>query len=416
MRPTPIVLFLSLLSKTLAGPLDFWTCTLVLTNASVSDAIFANGRFIVGVGGGQSGRPSTMISEDGLTWRETREETLGSFCTGNGVIVARGNDSIVSSPDGVSWIARRPFRLSRLYSLTFGPGRFFAQVGNEAGTNTDFWSSMDGVKWTRATTNFWPESFTQAGLLPVIEYVFDRWITKGSVLGQLTVPLQSLDGLNFTSNPDWPLVNKFQHNGTAWVGVIATNTSLVATSRDGVNWTTLSPNPNWTDNSNGNGTIYGITTSGGRFFASGSVNYFFESTDGIHWTDHQVDVGRSTKWHDWLGLYAPVIAGNNRAVAFARVSTPPTNNFNGAGKLSVARFYVSQPLTNSIVPELGMASLPALRLEAGTVGSGYHVEATEAVEGAWRRVATVFPTNFPFTFLAPEGEQRGRLYRAVVRD
>lgn len=63
-----------------------------------------------------------------------------------------------------------------------------------------------------------------------------------------------------------------------------------------------------------------------------------------------------------------------------------------------------------------MTSLPTLRLEAGTVGSGYHVEASEAVGGAWRRVATVFPTNFPFTFLAPEGEQRGRFYRAVVRD
>ena len=129
-----------------------------------------------------------------------------------------------------------------------------------------------------------------------------------------------------------------------------------------------------------------------------------------------MDVGRSTKWYDSLGLYAPVIAGNNRAVTFARVSTPPTNNFNGAGRLLVTRFYVSQPLTNSIVPELGMTSLPALRLEAGTVGSGYHVEAAEAMGGAWRRVATVFPTNFPFTFLAPEGEQRGRFYRAVVRD
>ena len=415
MRRFLLVLFLSIVPRTTAGPLDFWTCSLVLTNATVSDAIFANGKFIVSMGGGPAGRSSTMTSEDGVSWRETREERLWGFCTGNGVIVGRGGDSIVSTSDGVSWIARRPFLVDTIRGLTFGQGRFVAQVGGgSVGDPIRLWTSPDGMGWAMVATNFWPESFARISFVPELCYSGNRWVTltepfeARSLL--LPEPLQSFDGMDFSPNPNWPSFRRLRHNGTSWAGILTDNYRLVSTSRDGMTWTTIEPNSNWGDN------IKTLTAYEGRFFASGWVNYFFESTDGIRWTDHEVDVRLSTKWYDRLTVLAPIVAGNNRAVAFAAVSTPPTNNTSGAGKLPVARFYVSQPLTNSIVPELGMASLPALKLEAGTVGSGYHVEASEAVGGPWRRVATVFPTNFPFTFLAPEGEQRGRFYRAVVRD
>lgn len=416
MRPTLILLFLSLLSQTLAGPLDFWTCTLVLTNASVSDAIFANGRFIVSLGGIADSRTSTLVSEDGVTWRETREQAITQLTTGNGLIVGVARDSIVSSADGVAWIARRPFLIGNgVNSISFGLGRFLAQVsapgpdpsGNWE-TTSDLWSSVDGINWIPWVTNIWPPF--QGGSLPRVTFVQDRWTTLMWPTGpDLPIgPLESFDGVRFAPNTTWPPLGALEHNGSTWVGSTWTNNSpQVAVSKDATNWSVFLPNPNW---SNGR-----LTTYGGRFFCTPGVNYFFESLDGTRWVDHEVDLARSAKWFGVLGISAPILAGNNRAVAFASVRTPPTNS-NGSGSRPVTRFYVSQPLTNSLVPELGMASLPALRLEAGTVGSGYHVEATEAVGGAWRRVATVFPTNFPFTFLAPEGEQRGRLYRAVVRD
>ena len=416
MRPTLIFLFLSLLSKTLAGPLDFWTCTLVLTNASVSDAIFANGRFIVSLNGGQGGRASTMVSEDGVTWRETREQTITQMTTGNGLIVGVAGDSIVSSSDGVAWIARRPFLMGNgVNSISFGLGRFLAQVSapgpdpNRAWEMTsDMWSSVDGMNWIPWATNIWPPF--QGGNSPRVTFVQDRWTTLMWPTGpDLPIgPLESFDGIRFVPNTTWPPMSALEHNGSTWVGLTWTNNSpQVAVSKDSTNWSVFSPTPNW---SNGR-----LTTYGGRFFCARGANYFFESIDGTRWVDHEVDLARSAKWFGVLGISAPILAGNNRAVAFAGVLTPPTNSI-GNGSRPVTRFYVSQPLTNSIVPELGMMSLPALRLEAGTVGSGYHVEASEAVGGAWRRVATVFPTNFPFTFLAPEGEQRGRFYRAVVRD
>ncbi len=423
MRPTLIFLFLSLLSKTLAGPLDFWTCTLVLTNASVSDAIFANGRFVVSLGAPWSAgsRSSTMISEDGITWRETREQTITRLATGNGVIVGvagdvgAAGDSIVSSSDGVAWIARRPFLIGTgINAISFGLGRFLAQVSapgpdpNRAWEMTsDLWSSVDGINWIPWATNIWPPF--QGGNSPRVTFVQDRWTTLGWPLGPdfPIGPLESFDGIQFMPNTTWPPMSALVHNGNTWVGTLWNNSSQIAVSKDATNWSVFSPNPNW---SNGR-----LTTYGGRFFCARGANYFFESIDGTRWVDHEVDLARSAKWFGVLGIFAPILAGNNRAVAFAGVLTPPTNSI-GNGSRPVTRFYVSQPLTNSIVPELGMMSLPALRLEAGTVGSGYHVEASEAVGGAWRRVATVFPTNFPFTFLAPEGEQRGRFYRAVVRD
>jgi hypothetical protein len=179
MRPTLIFLLLSLLSKTLAGPLDFWTCTLVLTNASVSDAIFANGRFIVSVGAGATGgRSSTLVSDDGATWRETREEWFRSFHQGNGVIVAVGSDSIASSSDGASWVARRPFRVAGLRGFTFGQGRFLAQVGSGSVVDPiSLWTSADGIGWAIVATNFWPESFARISFVPELSYSGDRWVT-----------------------------------------------------------------------------------------------------------------------------------------------------------------------------------------------------------------------------------------------
>lgn len=413
MRPVFLLLLLVFASvgRLSAGPLDFWTCNLVLTNATVIDAIFANGKFVVGVSGASGGRSSILVSDDGGNWREAREGSIGSLCQGNGVIVGTDGSAILSSSDGVSWIARRPFFVSQTRQLLFGQGRFVAQVGNGTGDNPiALWSSPDGIEWSVVSTSLWPESFVRAQFWPRLAFVKDRWTTLDRDPDLLPVPMQSFDGLHFTPNPEWPVLDNVQYNGWAWVGGPVTNLSTVAVSRDGIRWTLHAPNPNWQA-----GNVFRLTTYAGRFFACGSKNFFFESLDGERWTDHQVDLLTSTKWDGWLNMAAPILAGNNRAVAVAQVYTPATNSI-GQGKRPVIRFYVSQPLTNGVAPMLGMSSLPALKLESGTIGGGYHIESATSVIGPWERVATVFPTHFPFTFLAPIGEQQNRIYRAVVRD
>ncbi len=413
---TRFVLGLSVLISTaaLAGPLDFWSISLAVTNANWNGGIFANGRFVVSLDNGQGATgAATLVSEDGLTWRRAREETIRQLTAGNGLIIGTvGTEeglAVVSSGDGENWIPRRlPYR-GAVASLTYGLGKFWIHSLKTEGSSDEhvMLASPDGLNWEVATTNSWPRrvgDLTDGNKVAQRQVVFchDRFLTQldtenPTVTGEV---LQSFDGTHFEPAPGWPAFTSIAHLNGNWVLATKTNPFTISVSANGEAWTTFSPSPFWRNGQ--------IRSDGQRLFSHSGQNFFFESVDGVKWVDHQVDLPTR------FSLSLPLMSGANKALVLSRYTLPPVGT-KPQPNTNVARVYFSQPFAPMTPATLAATQQPALTLEAGTVGSGYQVEAADNLSGPWTPVATLFPTNFPFSFLAPEAGRHFRFFRAVGR-
>jgi hypothetical protein len=399
----------------LAGPLDFWSISLAVTNANWNGGIFANGRFVVSLDNGQGATgAATLVSEDGLTWRRTREETIRQLTAGNGLIigtVGTGDGTgaglaVVSSGDGENWITRRPPFRGSVVSLSYGLGKFWIH-GYETerpGEEHVMLASADGMNWEVATTNSWAQFVGPENQKEQRQVVFchDRFLTQFSNNHTTTTGevLQSFDGTHFAPAPGWPAFTSIAHLNGNWVLANKTNTSTISVSTNGEAWTTFSPSPFWRNGQ--------IRSNGQRLFSHSGQNFFFESVDGVKWVDHQVDLPTR------FSLSLPLVSGANKALVLSRYTLPPVGT-KPQPNTNVARVYFSQPFAPVTPATLAATQQPALTLEAGTVGSGYQVEAADNLSGPWTPVATLFPTNFPFSFLAPEAGRHFRFFRAVGR-
>jgi hypothetical protein len=304
-----------------------------------------------------------------------------------------GGPAVISSGDGENWIAKRLPVPWGIRSLTFGLGRFWILTDSDPSVTL---SSTDGLAWDIAGTNAWQGSLV---------FCHDRFLTSGA-----TIPLQSFDGAFFAPAPNLPSFSSIAYLDGTWVATKPGDSSI-AVSTNAIDWTTVSPSPFW-------GVVAKVTSDGTRFIASSGGNFFFESTDGFKWIDHQVEIWNPTTRFSLQQLYpgktAPLITGANRMLALGRFQVPSF----GTGvqpNTNAARIYLSQPLASTLPASLSVRSLPALTIDVGTVGSGYRIDSSDAVGGPWVPVTTVFPTNFPFLFLAPDPDRTGRFYRAVGR-
>lgn len=360
-----------------------------MTNALWVDGIFANGRFVVSLAqqNGVASNNVILVSEDGTTWKRAREEQASKFTTGNGLIVAVvGGPAVISSSDGENWIAKRLPVLVGIRSLAFGLGRFWILSDSNP---TVTLSSADALQWDIVGTNTW-----QGGLV----FCHDRFFTTDAV-----APLQSFDGTNFDPVTNLPRFGSIAYLDGTWVAAKIGDPSL-SVSTNAVDWTTVLPSPFWS----GGGKV---SSDGERFIASNGANFFFESTNGFSWIDHQVEISNATTG---FALGGPLLTGANRMIALGKLRVPSF----GTGvqpNTNSARLYLSQPLASTLPAFLAVQFLPALSLESGTVGSGYRIDSADAVGGPWVPSATVFPINFPFYFLAPDPDPSGKFYRAVGR-
>ncbi len=407
-----LVSFLLLGTAAIAAPLDFWSVQLAVTNTTWNDGIFANGRFVVSL---NNPNAATLTSEDGLVWKRTREEAIRQLAAGNGLfvgVVGSGEQqAVVSSGDGEAWIARRLPYQGEVVSLTYGLGKFWIHGSNFGPLQPEhvMLASADGQNWEVATTNDWPRlvgDLTDGNKVAQRQVVFchDRFLTQLAT-GNPTAAgevLQSFDGTHFEPAPGWPAFISIAHLNGNWVLVNKTN-AAISVSTNGEAWTTFSPSPFWRNGQ--------IRSDGQRLFSHSWGNFFFESTNGLTWVDHQVDLNIPGAQ---FNLTTPLISGANRTLALGRRLLPPVGT-KPQPDTNVARVYVSQPLAPPEPATLLARLRPALTIETGTTGSGYRIEAADILTGPWIPLATVFPTNFPFSFLAPESDQQFRFYRAVVR-
>jgi hypothetical protein len=416
------------LIRTLAGPLDFWTRTLAVTNrpalAMPGSAAYANGRWVASLptGIGTNATAMTFVSDDGQNWNPAREQSIGNLTTGNGLFVgvaASGSfPVIVSSADGVAWITRR-LPIAGNPQLSYGNGLFWCDVASNNSRDPYRFarmSSPDALTWTIVSTNNILSGQSSSGnsYSRATTFCHDRFLAllrdgeyPADYLPDVQI-LESFDGVHFTPNANWPLINSIGYLNGTWVGVLATNASMITVSTNGTDWTHVNPGPWWPRYPR-------IKVANGRFIVAGTTqqntrNYFLESSDGMTWVDHEVDLFNTLTWRS-LGVF-DVVEGPNRVLAMACLVVGGS----WPNEVYANRLYLSEPLTKAVAPVLGIGRQPALRLESGSVGSGYHIEAADAPNMPWRRLATVYPQAFPFTFLAPEPVQTHRIYRAVARD
>ena len=118
----------------------------------VSDAVYGNGRFLAigGVGGPTNQVGLAMTSTNGFDWTTnvTGPSWLAGCAFGNGMFVAVGNSTLLSSPDGVNWTSRVSTNVLGIYGVDF-VGDHFLAIGRAGLMMT----SLDGIHWSAPTTD-----------------------------------------------------------------------------------------------------------------------------------------------------------------------------------------------------------------------------------------------------------------------
>ena len=224
-----------------------------------SSLIYGNGMFI-----GMS-QTAFATSLDGVTWtnRTPRPSVSnpGGIAYGNGrfvVVSVSGNQSAYSS-DGITWTAGGTLSASQVWDgPVYGNGLFVAIGNNSAVT------SPDGLLWTARIVPLgnWNKIAYNNGI-----FLASKW-DSGGASGIITSP----DGINWTAPTTWSF------NSSGWSGLAAdsglfamTNngSKSVVISRDGVNWESYSLPL---------GNMPTVTAREGRFFITGGLQSLFIST------------------------------------------------------------------------------------------------------------------------------------------
>jgi len=217
------------LNITVNDPLTQWTIGNVGFTASMQEANYLNGRYIL------TGNQYAYFSIDGTSWTRSYLNinfNAGGIAYGNGIYVITGYDWINSawaatayySTDGKYWSHATLPTLDRMNDVVWGNDRFVA-VGDNGATMY----SLDGITWT-----------------------------EGNIIGTA-----SMDAISFA-------------NGE----FLAVGDNEVHASSDGVSWVDRSANTGLASWHN----LKDITYANGQFLAGGWYSGILYSTDqGTHW-------------------------------------------------------------------------------------------------------------------------------------
>jgi hypothetical protein len=287
-----------------------WTSRLAPAFVGLKSVAARPGLFVAVGGTGDSTRGTTWSSPDGITWtpHTTPVLTLGdrgllwSVTCSNGLFVAVGEydllpqrgQSIITSADGVTWTVRRdaPYE-GAVYGVTFGNGRFIA-VGDGG-----FYSSIDGTSWSLSAT-------LVGGYYAAVTYQGGRFVAVG---GQDDAVLLRAAGLIATSTNgvSWStqaVASSFTLNASAYgngVSVAAGDYGVTLTSTNAVTWTNSTP---WESIRS----LAQVASGGGTLVAVGEYGAILSSTNAMQWT-------RRTSERDFDHSLAGVAYGNGRFVA-----------------------------------------------------------------------------------------------------
>lgn len=244
-----------------------WTTGTLATSKNFYKVVYGNGKFVTFA---QSGWPYTSV--DGSTWTSNSNETLytsggSSLVFGNGIFIQSESNKI--STDGLYWASVFDGNKTNGFftnSIVYGNNQFVA-VG--AGT------SLCAIS---TDSNFWLYPQLPAGGFNSVAYGADLYVAIGNY-----VCATSTNGINWTSRT-YPLTNTTGNQsyyirfvGNKFVAVASGTTtgwSRIASSTDGLSWSTASPSV---------APFRAVTYGNSTYVVVGSSTCV-TSTDAISWT------------------------------------------------------------------------------------------------------------------------------------
>jgi probable HAF family extracellular repeat protein len=271
--------------------------------------------------------------------------SLNAVTFGNGLFVAVGDHgAIVTSPNGNVWTPRASGTTDQLPAIAFGNGRF---VATRANRDIPGLTSADGINWTPVTVTDSNGAPADTGAFEMIVFGDGRFMAAGSMTSPSTDLMASTDGLSFRIIIPAHYPDPFPLN-------------------------------------------ISLTTLGyfrGKFYGSGSSEYYYASSDGVSW-----------KQTGWYGEKIFATDGVSKVVlaegAYPRFSIDAAHTFQRG-----------ESLMDWYLPPSNFTPL----LRAACYGAGVFV-AVDRKGGAW--------TSARGEFWAPKGYSAtaGEEFRSVVFD
>jgi hypothetical protein len=305
---------------------------------------FGEGVFVA-VGG-----KTIVTSTDGTTWAQHdcgAQIDLRAIAYGNGVFVAVGEaGTILTSSDGTSWSQRDSWTQNYLLAITYGNGVFVA-VG-EAGT---ILTSSNGINWTQSISGtenafsgitYGDALFVVVGESNVVTSSdgitwSHRDLGAGNYASRITYGaglFVTVGGNTIITSPDGIIWTK-RTSGTyePFFDIAYGNGRFVAVGQCGVSFNTSIDGITWQnlpDYWRGNCLQQGIGFGNGQFLAVGDTVY--RSPDGLNWS----------RANYWAGDFLQAITyGNNQYVAVGETILTSLNSLDWV------------PLLSSAIPSVG---------------------------------------------------------------
>lgn len=244
----------------------------------VSGGAFGNGRYVFAGGWG-----TLLTSTNGVTWTQTAVPEVGvpwdAVAYGNGkfVLVSQDGD-ILTTSNGVNYSITR-FMTTSFLSVTYGNGKFVAVGGDWQPGDPNFYTSSDGISWTGISN---PSAAWSS-------IIFSNGSFYAAGRGQSLI-MTSTDGLNWSSistnlpSDEWSSIA--QTNGIFAISSVSPFVLVGEEykSSDGSSWS-LSTQPGRTD--------IMLAGSSGIFVGVGKENKYlatspwiiYSSTDGDKWSE-----------------------------------------------------------------------------------------------------------------------------------
>lgn len=249
-----------------------WTNTTMPASSNWISSAF-DGTTIVAISTGAS---LAATSTDGTTWTQRAmpsSRTWIDVTYGNGLFVAIAQNSAVAaySTDGITWTETALPQSATWSSVTYGAGVFVAVIYNSANTNMGA-ISTNGVVWNNivAGSNYLAYNSVSYGggyFLAVGDLPFIGISTNGTSWNEQSLP----------SFQSWSSVT---YGNGVYIAVAKASSSEFAISTDAITWSVQSAptSLNWVD------IEYSSITQKFYAIASGTPSLMTTSSDGINWS------------------------------------------------------------------------------------------------------------------------------------
>ncbi len=269
------------------------------TNATLTNIIYGNGKFVAVGGYGINNTSVILTSTNGVNWNLESSGTLedsvfSQVIYANNIFVAVGRDGVediasnalvLTSTDGINWVNTSPESRGAINGVTFGNGKFILVGQDSLGHNGELLVSTDASNWTNVTSSEFVNN-----ILNGATYSENKYVVVGENLTDSNASvLTSEDTLTWQSESSGVLgeFNSIATNGTnlfVAVGQTDSGNSLISQSSDGITWNTIS------SISESNQNIYNINYVNGTFYSytglalESYLSYVFSSSNGTNWT------------------------------------------------------------------------------------------------------------------------------------